>query len=353
MPTTVISSQVTRTRRVSRSVNVMSGRICAAVGGLSAVNSSGVPSNVALNTVTSMTRCPDNTVGSPLPRIVWVKPAWVTVSPMPTKVFVSAVKRSACTSPASVGCVTTPANSNPSIVLSSAVRTPRIAAGCGSAAAAWILRASADGEVEGADAGPEGFSLGVAVTGLPGDGEQGGAADADGDAPGVPAGCGDGVARIDGVADSLGVADDVSVGSQVGPGLGPAAAVPAVVSIAKPRAGSAASRATRSTGLTWRTVMAGRRLVARSTRPPLLIEWQSHRRPDRTQGSMLTTSPARCAHRATPSAAALLADRRSRRSRHRRAFPRAGPDQGRAFRPRRLAPRRRRPPRLAPQLSVC
>jgi hypothetical protein len=154
--------------------------------------------------------------------------------------------------------VTTPTNPNPSSLLSSAVRTPRIAAGCGSVAAASILRASGDGEVEGlVAADSEDFSLGVAVAGLACDGEQDGAAEADWGDVGT-----DGVARTDGVMESLGVADDVSVESQVGPMLGPAEAALAVVSMAKPRAGSAARTTADTTGLRWRTVMAGRRLQA-------------------------------------------------------------------------------------------
>jgi len=195
------------------------------------------------------------------------------------------------------------------------VSTPRIAAGRGSVAAPSICRAPADGEADGLGAADsDGCSLAVAVVGLAADGEQDCEAETAGDASVVRAGCGDvttdGVAKIDGVMESLGVADVVSVGSQVGPALGPAAAAPAVVSIAKPRAGSAARTAADTTGLRWRTVMAGRRLqVARSTRPLLLIEWLSRRRLDRTPALTLTTDPAPCAHQATLSAAAALADR--------------------------------------------
>jgi hypothetical protein len=116
------------------------------------------------------------------------------------------------------------------------VSTPRIPAGRGSVAAAWISRGEAAGLVA---ADSDGCSL--AVAGLAGDDEQDGEADAAGDASAVRAGCGDvrtdGVARIDGLMESLGVADDLSVGSQVGPALGPAEAGSAAVSIAKPRAG--------------------------------------------------------------------------------------------------------------------
>jgi hypothetical protein len=163
--------------------------------------------------------------------------------------------------------------------------------------------------VDGLVAADSDGSLAVAG-GLAADGEQVGSADTSGSVSVVRVGSGDVVARIDGVMESLGVADVVSVGSQVGPALGPAAAAPAVVSIAKPRAGSAARTAADTTGPRWRTVMAGRRLqVARSTRPLLLIEWLSRRRPDRTPASTLTTDPAPCAHQATLSAAAALADR--------------------------------------------
>src|SRR5215475_2690249 len=151
---------------------------------------------------------------------------------MLVKVLVSAMKRRNRTSAAAVCSVTTPTNPNPSTLLSSAVRTPRLAAGCGSVAAASILRASDDGELKGlVAADSEALSLGVAVGGLAGG--QDGAADAAGDACAVRAGCGDvrtdGVVRIDGLMESPGVADDVSVGSQVGPALGPAEAAPAVV----------------------------------------------------------------------------------------------------------------------------
>jgi hypothetical protein len=128
----------------------------------------------------------------------------------------------------------------------------------------------------------DGDSLGVVVAVLADGGEQVASADISGDACAGEVGSGDGVVRIDGVIEAPGVLDAVSVGSQVGPAVGPAEAGPAAVSIAKPRAGRAAKTAANTTGLRWSTVMAGRRLqVARSTRPPWLIEWLSHRRPDR------------------------------------------------------------------------